>query len=65
MLHYTLDCEIRAVPGTNDLRFELWYDGENYTNEHSIAIAWKKGARTSKHPHEDLDTNGLYNRRHS
>ena len=63
MLHYTLDCEIRAVPGTNDLKFELWYDGENYTNEHSIAITWKKGARTSKHPHEDLDTDRLYNKR--
>jgi hypothetical protein len=62
MLHYTLDCEIRAVPGTNDLRFELWYGGENYTNDHSIAIAWKKGARTSKHPHEDLDTDRLYNK---
>jgi hypothetical protein len=65
MLHYTLDCEIRAVPGTNDLRFELWYDGENYTNEHSIAMAWKEGAHTSVHPHEDLDTDGLYNKRHS
>lgn len=66
MLHYTLnDCKIKAVPGTNDLRFELWHDGENYTNEHSIAMAWKEGARTSVHPHEDLDTDGLYNKRHS
>ncbi|KAI9771515.1 MAG: hypothetical protein M1840_002135 [Geoglossum simile] len=58
--HYRVSFEIRAVVGPTNLRFELWCDGANYTNEHNINLEWVEGAEASAPRNEDLDTDKIY-----
>lgn len=52
--------EVRVVIGSTDIKFELWFKGEQYTRPNSIRVEWQEGASVAA-PNENrrLDSNIL------
>lgn len=54
------DHEIRIVVGSTDIKFELWFKGQQYNRPNSIRVEWLEGASVSA-PNENrrMDSNIL------
>jgi hypothetical protein len=39
--------EIKAVIGSNDIQFQLWFRGFQYSSRNSIKVEWLEGAAVS------------------
>jgi hypothetical protein len=59
---YEAHYKIKVVVGPADMKFELWFDGQNYTTDNSIKVVWESGANASSRENQDLDTDMLYTR---
>ena len=38
--YYLATYEVKVVVDAAHIRFELWFNGRNYTTEHPIAVEW-------------------------